>query len=196
MSLCLENQKPAWRRSAAAVLAAAAAACSPALDWRDAGLGAPVPALLPCKPERADRAVPLLGPQAAPVTLRMASCVAGGVTWALAEVTLPAGADVEAALAAWTRAAWATLGVVPEAGAALPAGWAEVPCAGRGSAQQRCLRGPGRAADGRAVVAELHWSARGPWLVQAAAYAPPGAALPAPAHEAFFGALAWRGAGS
>ncbi|TSE24903.1 hypothetical protein Tsedi_01763 [Tepidimonas sediminis] len=195
MRLCMRWPK---RAGLAGVATLALAACSPALDWRDAGLAAPLLALLPCKPERAERAVPLLGPQAAPVTLRMASCTAGGATWALAEARLPDGAQAAAALAAWQRAAWATLGAPPaaaEAGA-LPPGWAEVPCAGRGAALQRCLRGPGRAPDGRAVRAELHWSARGPWLVQAAAYLSDGAALPAAAHEAFFGALAWRGPGS
>ncbi|TSE19395.1 hypothetical protein Talka_01484 [Tepidimonas alkaliphilus] len=171
------------------------AGCSAALDWREAGLTAAVPALLPCKPERAERAVPLLGPQAAPVTLRMASCAADGVTWAVAEAALPAAASAEAALTAWQRASWATLGLAQaEGAAALPPGWAEVPCVGRGATLQRCLRGPGRAPDGRAVMAELHWSAREGWIVQAAAYAPPERAPTPLARETFFGALVWRGA--
>lgn len=195
MRLCMRWIKRAGTAGPAAALAGMLTACSPALDWRDAALGAPLAALLPCKPQRAERAVPLLGPQAPALPLRMASCEADGTTWALAEAALPAGADVAAALAAWQRASWATLGVAPAGGAALPEGWAAVPCLGRGAELQQCLRGPGRAPDGRAVLAELHWSARGLWLVQAAAYAPAQRPLPASAHEAFFAALVWRGAG-
>ena len=86
-------QRSAWLPVLGACLALAG--CNPALNWRVARLdGAPVQALLPCKPERAERQVPLT---ASGTTLRLMSCKAGGLTFALA-------------LAAWAAAsAWATI---------------------------------------------------------------------------------------
>jgi hypothetical protein len=54
------------------------AGCTPAFNWRDVAFdGLPVSALLPCKPDRATRAVPLAG---APRQMVMAGCEAGGAT--------------------------------------------------------------------------------------------------------------------
>ncbi|MDW8337090.1 MAG: hypothetical protein RMK34_08995 [Tepidimonas sp.] len=194
MPLCNERKNGAGGR-AAGVLAALLMACSPALDWREVALQAPLQAWLPCKPERAQRPVPLLGPGQAEVTLAMASCVADGHTWALGELALPSGVQPAAAARAWQLAAWATLGQAVPTAADLPPAWAEVPCQARGAAWQRCLRGPGHTPDGRRVLAELHWSAQGGWLVQAAVFSPPERPLPQGARESFFGALAWRGVG-
>jgi hypothetical protein len=61
-------------------------ACTPAFNWRDVAFeGLPVSALLPCKPDRATRAVPLAG---APRQMVMAGCEAGGATFTVAVVTV------------------------------------------------------------------------------------------------------------
>lgn len=192
MRLCDESKIRA-ARGGAALLSAVLVACSAALDWRTAPLSAPVQALLPCKPEQGERTAPLLGPDQPAVPLRVLSCTADGRTWVLAEARLPHEAAAPQAMTHWLRASWATLGVAPE-GDALPPGWLEQPCQARGAAQQRCVRGHGQAPDGRAVLAQLHYSARGGWLLQAAVY---GGAQPLPQAqaEAFWGAVAWRAAG-
>jgi hypothetical protein len=60
--------------------------CTPAFNWRDVSFdGLPVSALLPCKPDRATRAVPLAG---APRQMVMAGCQAGGATFTVAVVTV------------------------------------------------------------------------------------------------------------
>lgn len=170
---------------------AALAACSPALDWRTVRHdAAAVEAVLPCKPERATREVPLLGPGQPPVALHMLSCRAAGHTFAVAAVRLPDGvADGTAAqwLAAWRRAAWATLRVTaPPDG--VPPGWAPVPCGGSATAAlpQPCWRGPGHGPDGQPLQAEWHWRVEGPWLVQRALYGP---GLADDARETFFGGV-------
>ena len=83
------------------------AGCSPTFNWREVPLGPDgAKALLPCKPDRAERPEQL-GRES--VMLQMVGCKAGGATFALA--WMPAG-DVEQArvrLAHWraaTRARW------------------------------------------------------------------------------------------
>jgi hypothetical protein len=61
-------------------------ACTPAFNWRDVAFeDLPVAALLPCKPDRATRTVPLAG---APRQMVMAGCAAGGATFTVAVVTV------------------------------------------------------------------------------------------------------------
>ncbi|HNI84495.1 MAG TPA: hypothetical protein PLM38_03935, partial [Ottowia sp.] len=89
---------------AALVLAVAlgAAACTPTLDWREVRLApSPAIALLPCKPDRTTRDVPLGG---VPTALSVAGCDAGGATFALMTAQLPAGRDPDAVLAGWQQA--------------------------------------------------------------------------------------------
>jgi hypothetical protein len=62
------------------------AACTPAFNWRDVGFdNLPVAALLPCKPDRATRTLPIAG---APRTMVMAGCEAGGAMFTVAVVTV------------------------------------------------------------------------------------------------------------
>lgn len=72
--------------------------CTPALDWREtraAGDGMVV--LLPCKPERQVRELPLAG---APVAMELLACEADGSTWALTSADLGEAARVAPALEA------------------------------------------------------------------------------------------------
>jgi hypothetical protein len=65
-------------------------ACTPAFNWRDVGFdGLPLAALLPCKPERATRIVPVAG---APRAMVMAGCEAGGAMFTVAVVQLETAA--------------------------------------------------------------------------------------------------------
>jgi hypothetical protein len=69
------------------------AACTPAFNWRDVAFeSAPVAALLPCKPDRGERTVPLAG---APRQMVMAGCEAGGATFTVAVVNVAEPAKVD-----------------------------------------------------------------------------------------------------
>ncbi|MEN9383955.1 MAG: hypothetical protein RL323_1098 [Pseudomonadota bacterium] len=172
------------RRGALFLLAGFAAVlwgCSPALNWREVRVdGAPLQALMPCKPERATREVPLLGLQAPSLPLHMLSCEASGATYALAAALLPNGAPsiAEQAQQAWRLAAWASLKQPLTPGATAPAGWAELPFAAPAPVGLQRLsgwQGPGLAHNGQPLQARILWAQQGPWLVQVAVYAPSGA---------------------
>jgi hypothetical protein len=109
------------RAAGAGALAAllAVAACSPTFNWREVQADGELSALLPCKPDRAERALPLGGDR---VPLRMAGCEAGGATFAIAWMPGGEPAQASARLGAWqaaARQAWAGAEVA-EATAALP----------------------------------------------------------------------------
>jgi hypothetical protein len=77
----------------------ALAACSPALNWREVRLdNTPLSLLLPCKPDKAEKVVPLGGQ---PVTLRMWGCDAAGATFAVAVADLGDPARAAPVLAQW-----------------------------------------------------------------------------------------------
>ncbi len=100
---------PVWRLIAHALLMVGlgilGSACTPAFNWRDVAFeGLPVAALLPCKPDRATRSVPLAG---APRQMVMVGCVAGGATFTVAVVTVEGNgqlAQVQAELKAVSKA--------------------------------------------------------------------------------------------
>ena len=129
-------------------------ACSPTFNWREVSLApAEWKALLPCKPDRASRGVPLGGET---LEVQMAGCEAGNATFAVAHARAANLAQADAWLAAWragTRAQWqaATGGQITEAAvvmpraAATPAPW------------QIDVRGPGP--DGAPTEARVRWFA-------------------------------------
>ncbi len=87
--------------TAAAVMfvAFALAACSPAFNWREvrpdnSGLSL----LFPCKPEKAEKMVPLGGP---PTNLVLLGCDTGGATFAVAMAEMGDIAKVPAVLTQW-----------------------------------------------------------------------------------------------
>lgn len=153
---------------------AVAMGCSPTHNWRQVRPeGAPLVALMPCKPERAERRVPLLGLDQPEVRLQMMSCEVQGRTYAVAAVPLPAGLSPEMAHRAWLRATWASL-KQPVAGVdQVPAGWAAVtampPATWPGLV--RHWRGPGVDHRGRPLQVDVAWWAAPGWLAQAAVYA-------------------------
>lgn len=170
-----------------AVLALGALACTPALNWRTVALElSSASALLPCKPERTRREVPLGG---APTELAVVGCRTGGVTLAIMTARLPAPGDPDAVLAGWQQATLANVradGATVERSAFRPAG-------GLPLAHAQRLRARGQGGDGHAVAAQAAWSAHkaadgGTELLHAVVYA--GQAQPDVA-DAFFAGVRW-----
>lgn len=152
------------------------AACNPTFNWREVRPeGGGIQALMPCKPDTAERTVPL-GP--VPVVLHMASCETGGITYALAWAALASPADAPAALQAWTAASRQSLR------AAQDGEWAPPPVSGAAQVLARALQGQDHA--GGHVEARAVYAAQGSRVFQAAAYGP---ALPAEHLEPFFSNL-------
>jgi hypothetical protein len=82
-----------------------ASACSPVFNWREVPLpGGQLVALMPCKPDRAERQLPL-GNQT--VLVSMAGCEAGGATFAVAQATAADTAQAQAWMKAWRQQAYA-----------------------------------------------------------------------------------------
>ncbi len=79
-------------------------ACSPTFNWRDAPVGDDgLIALLPCKPDRATREMPL-GAGGAAVKVDMAGCEAGDATFAVAHAVARDADQAAAWLSAWQGA--------------------------------------------------------------------------------------------
>lgn len=144
-----------WRLTGPLALTLLLMGCSPSLNWRSV----PVPEAaltitLPCKPDRATRAVELAG---APTSMSMVGCDADGGTFAVSYATLADPARVGPALTHWRAAVLANMG--PQA-----AGTAvDTPFAPPGALplpQSLRTLARGRRADGSAVVAQGVWFAR------------------------------------
>lgn len=139
-----------WTGVAALLLAG----CSPALNWRTVRLDdAPLAITLPCKPERATRAVDL---GRGSVDLSMVGCDADGATFAVSHMPLADPSQAGTALAQWRAAVLARL-QAPASGAVdspfVPAGALALPQSVRSAVQ-------GRKPGGGAVAAQAVWFAR------------------------------------
>lgn len=151
-------------------------ACSPALNWRELhGQSLGLSALLPCKPDRAQKPVPLGGQL---TELLMWGCEADGALFALSAADLGDAARVPAVLSQWQglmlshmRAAQPVQGPWRVAGADIAASR---------------VQASGTHPDGRAVQAQAVFFARGSRVYQAAIYAP---RVSAQAAETFFSSL-------
>ncbi|WP_432728134.1 hypothetical protein [Variovorax sp. W6] len=116
--------------------AALLAACSPAFNWREVPIaGAGLVAMLPCKADRATRALPL-GTES--VQVDMTGCEAGGATFAIAHASASSPEQAEAWLRAWHTATRGQLGEaqVTESSASVPRATA-VPAPQRLETQQQ-----------------------------------------------------------
>ena len=161
----------------AAVFLAALAACTPALDWREAYLeGSGVAMLFPCRPDRHERAVRLAGVD---LRMQMHSCRAANATFSLTYVDAAQPAQVGTLLAELRDRAVSNI-----AGASTVQPFA-APGATPNPHSAR-LRIEGRLPDGRAVAEHAAFFARGLRVFQATAI---GEAMSAEAVETFFGAI-------
>jgi len=163
---------------ACAAALAAAAGCSPALNWRTIrpdGSGAEL--MMPCKPNGTVRQLAWAG---APATLTLLACEAGDVTWALAFADVQDPARVGEALQALLAAARRNVaGSEPRA----------MPLVVHGAtphADSQRVAFDGQLPDGRAVREQVAVFAKGTRVFQATAV---GDRLPEDATETFFGAL-------
>lgn len=146
-------------------VAAASAACSPALDWREARpQDTGVHVLLPCRTASHAREVMLAG---APSRWVLHSCEAAGTTWAVGWVELSDPARVGPVLAELRTAAAANLGspTLQEVGARAPLGATPNPLSGRYALH-------GRLPDGRVLRGQVAWAVRGTAVLQATALGP------------------------
>ena len=156
-------------------------ACSPTFNWREARLEAtPLQALLPCKPETAQRSVPLAG---SPTELHLLACETGGLQFALAWAEVAAPAQVPQALATWRIASLQSIGVRLAPGDEASTAWAaSVP----GATQTLGVQASGQNPAGGVVQTRAVYFAQGTQVFQAAVY---GERLPAEALDAFFSGL-------
>jgi hypothetical protein len=156
----------------------ALAGCAPALDWREVRPAASdIVAMFPCKPDRAEREVPL-GAQR--LRMRLLSCSADGTMFALSGTDAGDPAQVTPALAALRETAAANVA----APAASTAAFA-VPGATPNALAGR-LRLDGRRPDGQPLVAHAAFFVRGTAVWQATVM---GAAPPVEAVDTFFAGL-------
>lgn len=171
---------PARRGAAAAITAGVlAAACAPALDWRDVRpAGTALAMQFPCRPVAQERELTLA---ARPVRLTLLACSAGDQTWALAHADVVDPQQVAPALADLRDGAAAKLGVAAGTPAPLaPPGATPNDGAGR-------LRLEGRAAADRAAPQmELALFVHGTRVFQASVLGP---RVAVDAADTFFAAL-------
>jgi hypothetical protein len=138
-------------------------ACSPTYNWRDLRPeGAPLQALMPCKPETATRPVPMLGQ---PTDLHMYSCEAGGLTFAVAWAEVSGASRASEALAQWQTASLAAIRVAPEAATT----W--VPRVA-GADEVHGVHALGSNHQGQAWVTHAAYFSQGSTVYQAAIYGP------------------------
>ena len=160
-------------------------ACSPALNWRDVRPeGTALVLLLPCKPDKAEKPVPLGGK---PTTLKMLGCNAAGATFAVAVADIGDAATGAPILAQWQALTLANMKAPPLEGAA-GAGAVVVAAsaaAGNQPTQVAALKLPGAAsqpppvlikargqrADGTAAAGHAAYFAQGSQLFQVVLYA-------------------------
>lgn len=151
-------------------------ACSPTLNWREVQLG-DLKAMLPCKPDHAERQLPL-GSQN--VTMAMAGCEASGALYAISHVRLANPALADAAQADW-RAAMLAHFLSPAIDKqayqlARPTVAARLAAAGPSRAVLtsglEILQVQGKDSDGAALQARMLWIAQGADVYHVAIYAP------------------------
>ncbi len=156
-------------------IALSLAACSPTFNWREVRPeGSALGFLLPCKPDKAEKTVPLGGQ---PAAMQLLGCDAGGATFAVAVADVGEVARVPAVLAEWQAATLANM----KAGAPQVA-----PLKLKGAVQPVLVTAEGRRADGSAVTGRAAYFAHGTQVFQAVMYS---GKLEADAAETFFSSL-------
>jgi hypothetical protein len=151
------------RLTVAVLLGVGTAACSPTFNWREVRAEpTPLRALLPCKPEKASRQVPMAG---RPVELQVLGCEAGGATFAVLHAELGQAGRGGEVLAQWQQATLANLrGTGSPATAFVPPGALALP-------QSQKVSASGRRADGSPVQSQAAYFTRGTQVFQAVIYA-------------------------
>lgn len=148
----------------AAILLAAAgtAGCSPALNWREVrATPSALKAVMPCKPDKAMRQVPMAGRQ---VDLEALGCDAGGATYAVLFADIGDASRAGEALGQWKAATLANLrSAAAQENAFYPPGAIRL----RQSLQ---VVASGQRSDGSAVQSQAAYFAQGRHVFQAVIY--------------------------
>lgn len=159
------------------------AACNPTFNWREVRVeSAPLKAMLPCKPDKGARTVPMAG---RPVELKLLTCDTGGATFAILVGDIVDPLRAGEVLAQWQAATLANLratGASVRQQPFLPAGAMALP-------QSLRVAAAGQRADGSAVESQAAYFARGSQVVQAVIYA---ARVTPEAADSFFDGLAFE----
>ena len=147
----------------AGVVLLLAAACSPALNWRDVNVEATqLKAMLPCKPDKDSREVPMAG---RPATLHVLACDAGGAKFALLHADVGDASRAGEALWQWRLATLANL----RGASAKDSGF--TPPGATALAQSAQVLAAGQRADGTSVQSQAAYFAHGTQVFQAVIYA-------------------------
>ena len=165
-------------RFALAAVLLSLAACTPTFNWREVRVEpTQLRAMLPCKPDKASRTVPMAGRD---TELQVLGCDTGGATFAVLSGDIVDPLKDGQVLAQWRAATLANMhGAGAEGRRFLPAGAMALPQSLRVSAS-------GRRADGSKVESQAAYFARGSRVFQAVVYADK---VPAEAAETFFSGL-------
>jgi hypothetical protein len=139
------------------------AACSPTFNWREVRAEpAPLKLMLPCKPDKGSRPVPMAGRQ---VELQVLGCETGGATFALLHGDISDPARTGEVLAQWKTATLANMRSVSQQQTPfLPAGALALP-------QSVQVVASGQRADGSTVESHAAYFASGSRVFQAVIYA-------------------------
>jgi hypothetical protein len=153
--------------------------CSPSFNWRDVRPeGTSLSLLLPCKPDRAQRTVPLGG---SPTELNMLGCDAGGATFAVASADIGDASKAAEVLTQWQKLTLANMKAAPDTqGVALKVSGAAAAPPGV------LVKAQGQRADGTAVTGQAAYFAKGTQVFQAVMYA---GKVPPEASETFFSSI-------
>ena len=152
---------------AAAVVAAAVvcllAGCNPTFNWRNVRPDETrLALLLPCKPDQAEKVVPLGG---RPTSLRMLGCEAGGVTFAVAVADLGDSSRASDVLRQWQALTLANMKAgVPQVTPLVLKGAAPSPA-------PVLVKAQGQRADGTAVSGQAAYFLQGTQVFQVVVYA-------------------------
>lgn len=153
-------------------------ACSPSLNWREVRLGGgELKAVLPCKPDQAQRRQSLAGYD---IELAMQGCEAGGALYAISVAELATPAQAQQVQAQWQTNLLATLQAQGSSRQAFAIRGANA------QPEALQLQASGRSAEGRALTVQAVWFMRGTRLYHAAIYAE---RLTAEMSEPFFGGM-------
>ena len=156
------------------------AACSPAFNWREVRPeNTRLSLLLPCKPDKAQKVVPLGG---RPTTLSMLGCDAGGATFAVAVADMGDASKAASVLALWQNLTLANMKAVPGTAQSMPL---NIPGASPEPAAARVLA-QGQRIDGAAVSGQAAYFAKGTQVFQVVMYAPK---IESEVAETFFSSL-------
>ncbi|MDP3605606.1 MAG: hypothetical protein Q8R59_07675 [Polaromonas sp.] len=186
MSYFLQVRRPVWLAGAVLVLAA----CNPTFNWREVRPdNTALSLLLPCKPDKAEKTVPLGGQ---PVSLRMLGCDAGDATFAVAVADIGDVSRAEAVLAQWQALTLANMKAGP---AGTGPGATQVtpfrPAGMAGGAPALMVKSSGQRADGQAVAGQAAYFSRGSQLFQVVLYA---GVINAEVAETYFSSLKFESA--